>query len=145
MIAQTLHDPNELIKACDTMIYIRDDAKWTITREILSGRKELETRTRDVFKQIANPHHRVGILIRIGKRLFFIGSCVLSKWTTWKNGHDFLADYELHRIGKDSPWFKPNGGVGYLLGNPRFCFPTPYEKPENAVGNRSYFKIIQED
>lgn len=116
-------------------IYLRDDKEMSLTRQIFTRLKTVETRNRNVFKQIVG--ERVGVLALVGERKYLVGHVTIGEPCRYTSEAQFDADFERHRIDKTSPWHKAKG-VGYPLINVEPCSRKEvlcgYGK-----GNRSYF------
>lgn len=92
-----------------------NDSTQAFTEEILNGEKTIETRTSPTLRNLVG--QRVGIVrtgTRGGARL--VGMANISEEVTYDSKEAFDADYDKHRVGKDSEYYW-NGKTkyGYVL------------------------------
>lgn len=135
------YDPEWIKQSCQAFIYIHDDADLKLILDIIYGRKTVETRTKNVFKAIVGK--RVGLVAHVGRKNYLFGDCILSEPKRYSDWREFNLAYHEHRIDENSPWYKTDGGYGYYILDPHFCFPEPIST-KGKIGNRSYFHFGKE-
>jgi hypothetical protein len=91
-----------------------NDAEQDFTGQILSGEKTIETRVPNSLKPYIGK--TVGI-VRTGKgKATLVGVMKIGEPKFYKTRKEFDADYDKHRVGKDSPhYIGPEGKYGYPL------------------------------
>jgi hypothetical protein len=91
-----------------------NDKHQDFTGQILSGEKTLETRPSNSLRPYVGK--TVGI-VRTGKgKATLVGTMKIGEPKFYKTQEEFDADFEQHRVGKDSPhYIGPDGKYGYPI------------------------------
>jgi len=103
-----------------------NDSDQDFTGQILSGEKTIETRPSNSLKSFIGK--TVGI-VRTGKgKATLVGVMKIGEPKFYKTQEEFDADFDKHRVGKDSKhYIGPEGKYGYPLSEVKPTVPLPLD------------------
>lgn len=101
---------------------------------ILNGTKTMETRRNNVLK--SHIGETIGIITYIYGHAYLVATATVGEPVKYETAEAFDADYELHKVGKDSHYYFRDRKYGYPLTNVKALTPKAVNiRGCNAVKN----------